>query len=154
MKDFIKYLVFLYPKTWCFLVFKVVFFFGVLRFPFGVFGPKLSGHTGKNWDTGEFQTKLKIIKIEEFRLNVYPQYLKKFLKSITENLPQIQIIKNHGFWLCDSPARLFFVKIWRKKWRRKKFWSNFYYKSWNCEDWRKAIQMSNMWIYFTNQVCI
>ena len=46
MKDFIKYLVFLYPKTWCFLVFKVVFFFGVLRFPFGVFGPKLSGHTG------------------------------------------------------------------------------------------------------------
>ena len=47
MKDFIKYLVFLYPKTWCFLVFKVVFFFGVLRFPFGVFGPKLSGHTGK-----------------------------------------------------------------------------------------------------------
>ena len=36
---------FLYPKTWYFLVFKVVFFFGVLRFPFGVFGPKLSGHT-------------------------------------------------------------------------------------------------------------
>ena len=30
-------------------------------------------------------------------MNVYPQYLKKFLKTVTENLPQIQIIKMNSY---------------------------------------------------------
>ena len=71
LKDFIKYLVFLYPKTWCFLVFKVVFFFGVLRFPFGVFGPKLSGHTGEknfNWQQKQNNNYFKTKKLKRRRL--------------------------------------------------------------------------------------
>ena len=34
------------PKNMVFFGFQSGVFFGVLRFPFGVFGPKLSGHTG------------------------------------------------------------------------------------------------------------
>ena len=68
LKDFIKYLVFLYPKTWCFLVFKVVFFFGVLRFPFGVFGPKLSGHTD-DCDPNYKQTKQTITKQKQITID-------------------------------------------------------------------------------------
>ena len=52
--------------------------------------------------------KLKIIKIKEFRLNVYPQYLKKFLKTITENLPQIQIINLTLYLDLDIPI---YVKV-------------------------------------------
>ena len=33
------------PKNMVFFGFQSGVFFGVLRFPFGVFGPKLSGHT-------------------------------------------------------------------------------------------------------------
>ena len=36
------------PKTLVFFWFSKWCFFGVLRFPFGVFGPKLSGHTGNS----------------------------------------------------------------------------------------------------------
>ena len=52
--------------------------------------------------------KLKMIKIKEFRLNVYPQYLKKFLKTITENLPQIQIINLTLYLDLDIPI---YVKV-------------------------------------------
>ena len=34
------------PKNMVFFGFQSGVFFGVLRFPFGVFAPKLSGHTG------------------------------------------------------------------------------------------------------------
>ena len=34
------------PKNMVFFGFQSGVFFGVLRFPFGVFGPWLSGHTG------------------------------------------------------------------------------------------------------------
>ena len=50
--------------------------------------------------------KLKILKIKEFRLNVYPQYLKKFLKTITENVPQIQIICLALYLDLDIPIYL------------------------------------------------
>ena len=36
------------PKNMVFFGFQSGVFFGVLRFPFGVFGPKLSGHTENN----------------------------------------------------------------------------------------------------------
>ena len=41
------------PKNMVFFGFQSGVFFGVLRFPFGVFGPKLSGHTDNGFPIAE-----------------------------------------------------------------------------------------------------
>ena len=49
------------PKNMVFFGFQSGVFFGVLRFPFGVFGPKLSGHTEhkiKLWNRSRFVARL------------------------------------------------------------------------------------------------
>ena len=110
------------PKNMVFFGFQSGVFFGVLRFPFGVFGPKLSGHTArleldqclvnwprpagliikKFWAVGPWtqlprsgRTEVRIADCVEYRIDASQNFVHQCLSKIVKD-PRLTFHKDLG----------------------------------------------------------